>query len=160
MLWRFHQVHHSDLDVDCGTAIRHHPVETLIASVVDLALIVALGVPPFAVLISATLTGIANVFNHGNVALPHAADALLRHVVVTPDMHRIHHSVDAFEGNRNFSMLFPWWDRVFSTYVGEPRLGHDVGDERQAQEVRATSALKLLLSPFRSVRVAVLATPR
>ncbi len=111
LLWRLHQIHHSDLDVDCGTAIRHHPVETLLGQGIDLALIAAFGIAPLAVLLALVLGGIASVFNHANVALPGPADRFLRWLVVTPDMHRIHHSADFAESNRNFANLFPWWDR-------------------------------------------------
>ena len=155
LLWRFHQVHHSDLDVDCGTAIRHHPLETLVGQALDLALVAAFGISPLAVLVAATLGGIASVFNHANVALPQRAEGLLRWLVVTPDMHRIHHSADFAESNRNFANLFPWWDHLFATYQREPLLGQ----ARMAlglAEVRADSDLtlwKLLVLPLRPLRV-------
>ena len=123
VLWRFHQIHHCDLDVDCGTALRHHPVETMITQAFEFALIVAVGIPPLAVLAGSTLAGVASLFNHANVAMPPAVDRALRWVVVTPDMHRIHHSIDFGESNRNFANLLSWWDRLFSTYVGVPQLG-------------------------------------
>jgi sterol desaturase/sphingolipid hydroxylase (fatty acid hydroxylase superfamily) len=156
LLWRVHQVHHSDLDVDCGTALRHHPIEILLTSAFDVALIVAAGVPPLAVIVAVTLTGMANVFNHGNVALPLAADRLLRKIVVTPDMHRIHHSTCVSESNRNFSMLLPWWDHVFSTYAGEPQLGHqrmELGLAEAPSESDVT-LWRLLAMPFRGSGVA------
>jgi sterol desaturase/sphingolipid hydroxylase (fatty acid hydroxylase superfamily) len=148
--WRFHQIHHSDLDVDCGTAIRHHPLETLAGEAVDLALIVALGIAPLALLLALTLGGIASVFNHANIALPAPADRLLRWLVVTPDMHRIHHSADFTESNRNFANLFPWWDRLFATYQREPRLGHAEMPLGLA-ELRSAGGVtlwKLLVLPF------------
>jgi sterol desaturase/sphingolipid hydroxylase (fatty acid hydroxylase superfamily) len=151
LLWRFHQIHHSDLDVDCGTAIRHHPLETLAGQAVNLALIAVLGIPPLAVLLALGLGGIASVLNHANVALPAPADRLLRWLVVTPDMHRIHHSADFAESNRNFANLFPWWDRLFATYQREPGLGHAEMPLGLA-ELRCPSDVtlwKLLALPFR-----------
>ncbi len=155
LLWRFHQIHHSDIDVDCGTAIRHHPVETLIGQAFDLALIAAVGASPLAVLVAVTLGGIASVFNHANVALPARADSILRWFVVTPDMHRIHHSVDVVESNRNFANLFSWWDRLFLTYQREPAPGQvqmalGLADLRAASDL---SLWKLLALPFRSLRL-------
>jgi len=151
LFWRFHQIHHSDLDVDCGTAIRHHPVETLVGQAFDLALIATLGVSPLAVLLGLALGGIASVFNHANIALPRAVDNLLRWLVVSPDMHRIHHSANVEESNRNFANLFPWWDHLFSTYRREPRLGQvqmalGLADARVASDL---TLWKLLALPFR-----------
>jgi sterol desaturase/sphingolipid hydroxylase (fatty acid hydroxylase superfamily) len=154
LLWRFHQIHHSDLDVDCGTAIRHHPAETLVAQAFEMLMIAALGLAPLAVLIAVALGGIASVFNHANVALPQSVDRVLRWLVVTPDMHRIHHSADIVESNTNFANVFPWWDRLFSTYRHEPLLGQ----ARMAlglAEMRAAGDLtlwKLLALPFRAPR--------
>jgi sterol desaturase/sphingolipid hydroxylase (fatty acid hydroxylase superfamily) len=123
LLWRFHQIHHSDLDIDCGTALRHHPVETIINQAFDLALIAVIGIPPLAVVIGVLVTSIASVFNHANVAVLPAADRVLRWLIVTPDMHRIHHSVEIEESNRNFANIFAWWDYLFSTYQREPQRG-------------------------------------
>lgn len=162
LLWRFHRIHHSDLDVDCGTAIRHHPVETLVGQAIDLALIAALGLPPLAVLAAVTLGAIASVFNHANIALAQSADSVLRWFVVTPDMHRIHHSVDVVENNRNFANLFPWWDRLFSTYQREPLLGQvrmDLG-LAEARAARDLTLWKLLALPFRPRRASAYAGVR
>jgi sterol desaturase/sphingolipid hydroxylase (fatty acid hydroxylase superfamily) len=154
LLWRFHQIHHCDLDVDCGTALRHHPVETIVTQAFDLALIAAVGVPPLAVLFGFTLGGVASVFNHANIAVSPATDRVLRWLVVTPDMHRIHHSVDVGESNRNFANLLPWWDHLFSTYQREPLL-----DQTQmlvgladARAERDFSLWSLLALPFRRHR--------
>lgn len=154
LLWRFHQIHHCDLDVDCGTALRHHPVETIVNQAFDLALIAAVGVPPLAVLAGYTLAGVASVFNHANIALPHAADRVLRRLVVTPDMHRIHHSVEVDESNRNFANLFPWWDRLFSTYRDEATLSQTqmVVGLADARADRDFSLWNLLALPFRRRR--------
>ena len=157
LLWRFHKIHHCDLDVDCGTALRHHPVETIVTQVFDLALIVAVGVSPLAVLVALTLGGMVSVFNHANIALPKAADRALRWLVVTPDMHRIHHSVDVEESNRNFANLLPWWDRLFSTYRREPLLGQTqmVVGLAEARADRDFSLWSLLALPFRRRRADV-----
>ena len=159
LLWRFHKIHHSDLDVDCGTALRHHPVEILAGLGFDLAIVAALGIPPIAVFVGATLMGIASVFNHGNVALPLTADRLLRRLVVTPDMHRVHHSTSVAESDSNFANLLPWWDHLFVTYRRQPLLGH-ARMELGIAEVRTDSdmtLLKLLVLPFRRVRAPALA---
>jgi sterol desaturase/sphingolipid hydroxylase (fatty acid hydroxylase superfamily) len=159
LFWRFHKIHHSDLDVDCGTALRHHPVEILVGLAFDFAIIAVFGIAPLAVFLGATLMGMASVFNHGNVALGPMADRLLRPFVVTPDMHRVHHSTSMTESNRNFANLLPWWDHLFVTYQREPRLGH-ARMELGITEARATSdvtLLKLLLLPFRRVHAPPLA---
>ena len=159
VLWRFHRIHHSDLDVDCGTAFRHHPVETVAAFAFDLAIIGAFGIPPLAVFLAAVMIGMAAVFNHGNVGLRPAADRLLRWFLVTPDMHRVHHSANVAESNRNFAMLLPWWDRLFATYQGDPALGHE-GMELGIAEARTSddvTLLKLFVLPFRRVRAPELA---
>jgi sterol desaturase/sphingolipid hydroxylase (fatty acid hydroxylase superfamily) len=162
LLWRFHQIHHSDLDVDCGTAIRHHPVETLIGQAFNLALIVVIGAPPLAVVLAITLGGVASVFNHANVAVPQLADRLLRWIVVTPDMHRIHHSADVAESNRNFANLFPWWDHLFSTYQREPLLGQvEMGLGLADTYTPGDLTLwELLMLPLRPLRLTALAGKR
>lgn len=151
LLWRFHRIHHSDLDVDCGTAIRHHPIETLIAVVLEIAVIAALGLPPLVVLTGALLIAIASVFNHGNVALPVGVDRPLRRIIVTPDMHRIHHSANVEESNHNFAMLFPWWDHLFASYRQGPQAGHERMELGlpEARDVGDVTLWKLLLLPLR-----------
>jgi len=151
LLWRFHQIHHCDLDVDCGTSLRHHPGEALVSQAVVLATVVAVGVPPLAVLVGLALAAVASVFNHGNIALPRRVDAALRLLVVTPDMHRIHHSTQPAESNSNFANLLPWWDWLFSTYRRDPH-----SDQRRmalgleiARTPRDVTLWKLLLMPFR-----------
>lgn len=153
LLWRFHQIHHSDLDVDCGTSLRHHPGEALLSQVVVLTTIVVVGVSPLAVLIGLSLAAVASVFNHGNIALPRRVDAVLRFLVVTPDMHRIHHSARRDESNANFANLLPWWDRLFATY----RYASHV-DQRQMTlgldyaQARDITVWKLLRMPFEPLR--------
>jgi sterol desaturase/sphingolipid hydroxylase (fatty acid hydroxylase superfamily) len=153
-LWRFHRIHHSDLDMDCGTAVRHHPVEVIAGFGLDLAAICAFGISPLAVFLAATLTGVASVFNHGNVPMPDVTERWLRRLVVTPDMHRVHHSALMVESNSNFAMLLPYWDHLFATYRGQPILGHE-GMELGIAEAPATrdvALLRLLALPFRPVR--------
>jgi len=153
LLWGFHQVHHSYLDVDCGTSIRHHPVEALVSHAFVLAVIATFGVSPVAVVLGLTLGLAASVFNHGNIALPHRVDAVLRFLVVTPDMHSIHHSVSVVESNRNFANLLPCWDRLFSTYRHEPSLGQQrmVVGLSTVRAVRDVTLWKLLALPFRAL---------
>jgi sterol desaturase/sphingolipid hydroxylase (fatty acid hydroxylase superfamily) len=156
LLWRCHKIHHSDLDVDCTTALRHHPIEYLLVAGTMLTFIALVGASPVAVLIAATVDLCAAAFNHGNVAIPEAIDRRLRRFMVTPDMHRIHHSALVAEGNRNFGNVFPWWDRLFATYQPAPGIDHkrmDLGlDEARAPE--DVTLLKLLALPFRSTRIA------
>jgi len=157
VLWRCHKIHHSDLEVDCSTALRHHPLEYLVVVSITLALIAMLGAPPLAVIAWATLDLVLAAFNHGNVALPQPLERTLRRVLVTPDMHRIHHSALATESNRNFANIFSWWDRIFASYQPEPELGHKrmelgLGELRTADDV---TFLRLLALPFRSARAVV-----
>ena len=151
VFWRLHKVHHSELDVDCSTATRHHPFEILFISGLLLLVIATIGASPVAVLISIILSTLAAAFSHGNVAIPASLDKILRGVVVTPDMHRVHHSVVHVESNHNFGNLFPWWDYLFLTYQAQPRAGHErmdvgVAELRTVNEVRLW---KLLVLPFR-----------
>ena len=151
VLWRCHKIHHSDLDVDCGTAIRHHPIEFVIALGADLLIIAAIGAPPAAVLIATVVGAIASVFNHGNVMLPATLDRPVRRILVTPDMHRIHHSALIAEINSNFSNLLPWWDHLFATYREEPEAGHELMELglSEARTPGDVTLWKLLAMPFR-----------
>ncbi len=123
-LWRLHRVHHADLAFDVTTGLRFHPGEIVVSMAIKLAAVLVLGAPPLAVLIFEVLLNAMAMFNHANVDLPVWIDAILRRVVVTPDMHRVHHSVDWLEANRNFGFNLPWWDRLFGTYLAQPALGH------------------------------------
>lgn len=124
VLWRLHRVHHTDLDIDVTTGVRFHPLEILLSLLIKFAAVVVLGPPVFAVVFFEVLLNGTAMFNHGNVRLPRALDRVLRWVVVTPDMHRVHHSVEPDETNSNFGFNLPWWDRLFGTYRAQPRLGH------------------------------------
>lgn len=125
VLWRLHRVHHADIDFDVTTGLRFHPVEILLSMGLKLAVVAALGSPAVAVLIFEVLLNATAMFNHGNVSLPGGLDRLVRWLVVTPDMHRVHHSAVPSETNSNFGFNVPWWDRLFGTYCAHPASGHD-----------------------------------
>ncbi|MGE5321161.1 MAG: sterol desaturase family protein [Hyphomicrobiaceae bacterium] len=125
LLWRVHAVHHSDVDFDCTTGFRFHPLEALLTSTIELALIAGAGLPPLAVALYETWLGLQNSYGHANARFPAAFEKMLRWLVVTPDLHRVHHSVDIDESNHNFGIILPWWDRLFRTYRAEPLHGHD-----------------------------------
>ena len=124
-LWRLHRVHHADLDFDVTTGARFHPVEIILSMLIKVATIVVLGPPVLAVLIFEVALNATAMFNHSNIRLPLGIDRVLRLIVVTPDMHRVHHSVEDDEANSNFGFNLPWWDRLFGTYRDQPRAGHE-----------------------------------
>ncbi|GAA6156451.1 sterol desaturase family protein [Pyruvatibacter sp. HU-CL02332] len=124
VLWRIHRVHHVDRDIDVTTALRFHPVEILLSMVIKIALVVALGAPPAAVIIFEVLLNGTAMFNHANLRLPLGFDRALRWLIVTPDMHRVHHSVRVPETNSNFGFNLSLWDRLFGTYKDQPDDGH------------------------------------
>jgi sterol desaturase/sphingolipid hydroxylase (fatty acid hydroxylase superfamily) len=123
-LWRLHRMHHADLDFDATTGLRFHPVEIVISMAIKLAVVAALGPPAFAVLLFEVILNATALFNHGNINLPVSIDRWLRWAVVTPDMHRVHHSMDPRETNSNYGFNLPWWDRLLGTYVAQPAKGH------------------------------------
>jgi len=125
VLWRVHSVHHADLDVDVTTGSRFHPVEIFLSLLIKFATIIALGAPPIAVLLFEALLNAGSLFNHANLRLSLGLDRVLRLVVVTPDMHRVHHSALGAETNTNFSFTFPWWDHLCGTYRAQPAAGHE-----------------------------------
>jgi len=124
LLWRLHRVHHADPDYDVTTGARFHTLEIILSMLIKFATIVMLGPPVVAVVIFEVMLNATAMFNHGNVTLPRQADRLLRLLVVTPDMHRVHHSIEDDESNSNFGFSLPWWDRLFGTYRAQPRAGH------------------------------------
>ena len=124
VLWRLHRVHHADLDYDLTTGARFHPVEIVLSMVIKLATIMVLGPPVVAVILFEVILNGMAMFNHANVRLPPALDRVLRWVVVTPDMHRVHHSIEDDETNSNFGFNLSWWDRLLGTYRDQPRGGH------------------------------------
>ena len=125
VLWRLHMMHHADLDIDVTTGLRFHPLEIMISLGIKLAAVALLGPPVMAVLVFEIFLNGTSMFNHGNIYMPAHIDKLLRIFVVTPDMHRIHHSVTIRETNSNFGFNLPWWDRLFGTYRAQPVAGHE-----------------------------------
>lgn len=151
-LWRLHRVHHADLDYDLTTGARFHPIEILLSMLIKFATIVVLGPPVVAVLIFEVLLNATAMFNHGNIRLPAALDRVLRWFLVTPDMHRVHHSVEDDECNSNFGFNLPWWDRLFGTYRAQPRGGHlgmTIGIRGHADPREVDRLDGMLLLPFK-----------
>ncbi|WP_254440755.1 sterol desaturase family protein [Ruegeria sp. HKCCA6837] len=150
-LWRLHRMHHADLDFDATTGLRFHPVEILISMGIKLAVVAALGSPAVAVLLFEVILNATALFNHANIDLPRPVDRILRWIVVTPDMHRVHHSVDPSESNSNFGFNLPWWDRLLGTYVAQPEKGHK-GMEIGIKQFRTRRDLwldRMLIQPLR-----------
>lgn len=152
-LWRLHRVHHADLDYDFTTGVRFHPLEIIVSMLIKFVAILLLGPPVAAVVIFEIILNASSMFNHGNIKLPAALDRILRLLIVTPDMHRIHHSVEKDESNRNFGFNLSLWDRFFGTYRRQPRAGHEemvVGIQNYRELRDVTSIHGLLLLPFRN----------
>jgi len=150
-LWRLHRMHHADLDIDVSTGLRFHPIEILLSMVVKLAVVLALGASALAVLLFEVLLNATSMFNHSNVRMQEGFDGVLRWFIVTPDMHRVHHSILAGETNSNFGFNLPWWDRLFGTYRAQPAAGHEamtIGIE-QFRDPRELGLDRMLLQPFR-----------
>jgi len=124
LLWRLHMVHHADLDYDLTTGLRFHPVEIVLSMILKITTIVALGPPVASVLAFEIILNAMAIFNHGNIKLPPSVDRFLRFFVVTPDMHRVHHSVIIRETNSNYGFNLSLWDRLFGTYLAQPSKGH------------------------------------
>jgi len=124
VLWRLHRVHHADPDIDVTTGARFHTLEIILSMLIKFATILLLGPPVIAVILFEIILNVTAMFNHGNVGLPPALDRVLRWVLVTPDMHRVHHSIEDDEANSNFGFSLTWWDRLFGTYRDQPRGGH------------------------------------
>ncbi|MEQ1439248.1 sterol desaturase family protein [Fontimonas sp. SYSU GA230001] len=149
-LWRLHRVHHSDTAFDVSTALRFHPVEILLSMLIKMAAVAALGAPPWAVVAFEALLNGTAMFNHANLRLPPALDRVLRWIVVTPDMHRVHHSVHRQETDSNFGFNLPWWDRLFGSYRAQPVNGHEamqIGLER-FREPGEQTLRRLLAQPL------------
>jgi sterol desaturase/sphingolipid hydroxylase (fatty acid hydroxylase superfamily) len=150
-LWRLHRVHHADPDFDVTTGSRFHPLEIILSMLIKFAVIIVLGPPVVAVIIFEVLLNGTAMFNHSNVRLNKTFDKYLRLLVVTPDMHRVHHSVEADETNSNFGFNLPWWDRLFGTYRDQPRKGHEamtIGIHQYNKPEQVTWLHKMLLLPF------------
>ncbi|MBF0256321.1 MAG: sterol desaturase family protein [Gammaproteobacteria bacterium] len=152
LLWRLHRVHHADLDYDVTTGARFHPIEIILSMLIKFATILLLGPPVVAVVIFEVLLNGLAMFNHGNIRLPLGLDRALRLLVVTPDMHRVHHSVEDDEANSNFGFNLSLWDRLFGTYRDQPRAGHEgmtIGIHKFRTTAEASRIDGLLLMPFR-----------
>ena len=151
LLWRLHRVHHADLEFDLTTGVRFHPLEILLSAVIKLAMVAVLGPHPLAVVLFEILLNATSTFNHANLRIPEAVERYLRWLVVTPDMHRVHHSAVPSETNSNFGFNLPWWDRLFGTYREKPAAGHEamtLGIECFRTE-RDLWLDRMLLQPFR-----------
>jgi sterol desaturase/sphingolipid hydroxylase (fatty acid hydroxylase superfamily) len=152
LLWRLHKIHHTDLDFDVTTAVRFHPIEIIVSLIYKVIVISVLGAPALAVLIFELILSTSALFNHGNIMIPVQWDKRLRWLLVTPDMHRIHHSTTQTETDSNFGFSISIWDRLFGTYTNEPALGQS-GMEIGLSQFRNSPAVtlkKLLLMPFKS----------
>ena len=149
-LWRLHMVHHTDLDFDVTTGVRFHPIEILLSMGIKLIAVISLGPSPLAVLLFEVVLNATSMFNHSNIYLPSEVDRVLRLFVVTPEMHRVHHSVIIQETNSNFGFSFPWWDRMFGTYRPQPSKGHldMVIGLAQYREPKHLNLWQLILMPF------------
>jgi len=151
LLWRLHRVHHTDLDFDVTTAVRFHPIEIFLSLLIKAAAVIALGAPMEAIFLFEILLNATAMFNHGNVRLPRVVDSILRLLIVTPDMHRVHHSVHSAETNSNYGFNLSIWDRVFSTYRAQPVDGHEtmvIGLKAYREPVDLSLPF-LLIQPFR-----------
>jgi sterol desaturase/sphingolipid hydroxylase (fatty acid hydroxylase superfamily) len=151
-LWRLHLVHHADPAFDTTTALRFHPLEIMVSMLIKLAVVALLGAPPLAVLLFEIILNATALFNHGNVSLPPAIESRLRWLLVTPDLHRVHHSIHSDEMNRNFGFNLSLWDRLFGSLAAQPRDGHGtmmigLADFRGR---RAQWLDRLLLQPFQA----------
>jgi sterol desaturase/sphingolipid hydroxylase (fatty acid hydroxylase superfamily) len=150
-LWRLHRMHHADIEFDVSTGLRFHPIEIGLSILIKFTVVAALGAPALAVLIFEVLLNVTSMFNHGNVRVPLGIDRIVRWIVVTPDMHRVHHSILPRETNSNFGFNVPWWDLLFGTYRAQPAAGHEgmtIGIA-QFRDPRELGLDRMLLQPFR-----------
>ncbi|MEM1264380.1 MAG: sterol desaturase family protein [Pseudomonadota bacterium] len=157
ILWRLHQVHHADRAFDVTTGVRFHPLEIIVSMLYKCCCVGVIGAPVVAVVAFEILLNAASLFNHGNVRLSGTLDARLRRVIVTPDMHRVHHAVYRDETDSNYGFFLSWWDRLFGTYVAEPRDGHtemQIGLTQYA-DARTGSLWWCLVLPFVGRRQAI-----
>ncbi|RII27865.1 MAG: fatty acid hydroxylase [Geobacter sp.] len=151
LLWRIHRMHHTDLDLDVTSGNRFHPLEIVISVGIKMGAIILTGAPALSVLAFEIILNATSMFNHGNIVIPQPVDRWLRLLVVTPDMHRVHHSIIPRETNSNYSFNLPWWDRICGTYREQPEAGHG-GMTIGLKEFRDPDALtlpRLLMLPFK-----------
>ena len=149
--WRFHRMHHTDLDIDVTTGVRFHPIEILISMIIKFGVVFLLGPPALAVVVFEILLNATSMFNHGNIHIPKPMDRVLRMVLVTPDMHRVHHSIIRNETDSNFGFNLSWWDRIFGTYRAQPKEGHlgmTIGLPIYREDVE-NRLDRLIIQPFR-----------
>jgi len=149
--WRLHRVHHADLDFDVTTGARFHPIEIILSMLIKFGAILVLGAPVLAVIIFEILLSSSSMFNHSNIRLPLGLDRILRGVIVTPDMHRVHHSILDHETNSNFGFNLSWWDRLFGTYRDQPQHGHQkmtIGIREFRKPAQADRLWGMLIIPF------------
>jgi sterol desaturase/sphingolipid hydroxylase (fatty acid hydroxylase superfamily) len=152
VLWRLHRMHHADVDIDVSTGLRFHPIEIILSMLIKIGVVILIGVPALTVVIFEVVLNATSMFNHSNAAMPLWLDRIVRLIVVTPDMHRVHHSVLRHETDSNFGFNLPWWDRAFGTYRALPEAGHDrmtigLPNFRDPHELRFD---RLLTQPFRN----------
>jgi sterol desaturase/sphingolipid hydroxylase (fatty acid hydroxylase superfamily) len=153
-LWALHKVHHADRDIDVTTGARFHPAEIVVSMVYKMALVVILGAPVIAVIIFELVLNGCAMFNHSNLKLPARLDRILRRVIVTPDMHRVHHSARVSETNSNYGFSLSIWDRLFGSYIAQPEQGHEgmtIGLE-EYQTPGPASLLWSLCLPLRPIK--------
>ena len=154
LFWRIHRMHHIDLDIDVTTGARFHPFEIMASALIKSVAVFIFGPPAMAVLIFEILLNGASMFNHGNVSIPLGIDRRLRLFVVTPDMHRVHHSVILRENNSNFGFNIPWWDFLFRTYVAQPALGHEAMTIglTSFRDMKDSTLWRMLATPFMTMK--------
>ena len=150
-LWRLHRMHHADTDIDVTTGVRFHPLEIIISMLIKIAVVLVFGIPAVSVLIFEIVLNATSMFNHSNARMPERLDRIVRWLVVTPDMHRVHHSIARHETDSNFGFNLPWWDRLFRTYRAEPEAGHVAMTLGLPifRDIRESRLDRLLTQPFR-----------
>jgi len=150
ILWRLHLVHHADLDYDLSTGLRFHPIEIILSMLIKFAIILILGVPIIAVILFEIILNSVAIFNHSNISLPKKLDHILRWFIVTPDMHRVHHSVEVDETNSNFGFNLPWWDRIFKSYRQQTRAANiTIGLPEYRKPQQVYGIIQMLRLPFK-----------
>ena len=150
LLWKIHRVHHADMEYDVTTGLRFHPIEIILSMIIKFAVIIFIGAPVLSVIIFEIVLSSAAMFNHSNIKIPKIVDKILRLLFVTPDMHRVHHSIIPSETNTNFGFNFPWWDRLFGTYLAQPIEGHDkmIIGVNKFREPKNLHLHRMLIQPF------------
>jgi len=152
ILWRIHRMHHADQDIDVTTGSRFHPVEIILSMLIKFAAVLILGIPIVAIILFEIILNLTAMFNHSNVNLPQSLDKLIRKIIVTPDMHRVHHSVIPKETNSNYGFNLSLWDKLFGTYIEQPEMGHlemTIGLYEYRDEKISQALDEMLLIPFK-----------